>query len=376
MNNFIEFMQDNTAFWGYLLPAVVLGVVFWVAGWALARKVMPRIVRRIDEDKHPYVHLLVNGYGRPVGLFLRVLGVCLALLVLANWQPVDPPANLTAFLGGIPAFVETVLRVAAIVCVTWGLLASSDIIVLLMQGAKSKLDIGLTKSVRHFLTAIFRVVVILIGAIALLGELNFDVYGLVAGLGIGGLVLALAAQDSASNFFGGLVIVIEKPFEIGDRIICGDVDGVVEDISLRSTKVRAGSGALIVVPNSQLSGAPILNWSGEKAKRLADFGLTFTQEVAAEQMRAFCEDARKALTADPEVVPDSVIVRFSEMGESGPTIRVAFQTTQTGLADHLRIRERANYALLELAGKSGLQFAFPTRSVYLRREPEDEDGNA
>lgn len=368
MQDFFEFIGENFVFWRYLLPAVIVCVAFWVAGVLVAKKIGPALAGRIDTEKHPHLEILVDGFRRPLGLFLQVLGVCAALLIISNFQPVNPPAAFTAFLGGLPAFVYKALRIAAICAVTWGLVASSDIMGLLLRKARSNLDLQMSHSVTRFLGAIFKVVVIAIAAVILLNEMKFDINGLIAGLGLGGLTIALAAKDAAANFFGGLVLVAEKPFEIGDWVTWEGIEGSVEDISLRSTKIRTGPGSLTYVPNASLAASPITNWSGGMDRRRADFTLAFTYSATRHQLSEFTGGVITLLETDPEVETGSILVRFSEFGESGLNIRIMFYTTLPGFADHMRIRERINYALLDLAEKSGVKFAFPTRSLYVEND--------
>lgn len=370
MEDILTFWGDNLDFWEYLLPAVITAVVFWVAGLILSRKAGPALVKRIDPDKHPYSGLLAEGFRRPLGLFIQILGVCLAFLIISGWLPVQPPGALTSFLMGIPTAVYRALRIAVILIVSWGLLASSDIMGLLLRKARSNLDFHMSQSVTRFLGAIFKVVVVAVAAVILLGEMQVNVTGLVTGLGLGGLTIALAAKDAAANFFGGLVLVAEKPFEIGDWISWENVEGTVEDISLRSTKIRTGPGSLTYVPNANLSGAPITNWSGGMEHRRADFTLQLTYATERRRLHDFTDGVRILLETDPEVETGSILVCFAEFGESSLNVKVQFYTTLAGYGDHMRIRERINFALIDLAEKNGVEFAFPTRSVYIEGEDD------
>lgn len=373
MQDVIEFAGENLGFWRYLLPAVIVCIVFWAVGLLIAKKVGPALVKRIDPAKHPYLELLIEGFRRPLGLFLQVLGVCVALLIISGFEPVAPPAALTAFLTGLPPFVYKALRIAAILIVAWGLLASSNIAGLLLRKARSNLDLQMSQSVTRFLGAIFKVVVVAVAAVILLNEMRFDVNGLIAGLGLGGLTIALAAKDAAANFFGGLVLVAEKPFEIGDWVESSGVEGTVEDISLRSTKIRTGPGSLTYLPNATLSGSAITNWSGGMDRRRADFTLSLTYATTRHQLQAFSEGIRTLLETNPEVDTASILVRFAEFAESSLKIRVMYYTTQPGFDEHMRIRERVNYALIDLAEHYNVEFAFPTRSLFIENEAAESD---
>ncbi len=358
-----------------LRPAALALLAFaglWLLAALWARALGPALRRRAEaKGKHPAARLLLGGFARPVPAFLRVAGVCCALLVLGRQLDADwLPRSLAWLPAALPPFANKALRVAAIIAVAWGLVASSDVSGLLLRNARHKLDIPLGKSVSRFLQALFNVAVIGITVVILLREFGLDVNGLIAGLGLGGLTVALAAKDSFSNFFGGLVLVTEKPFEIGDWVICADtVEGAVEDINLRSTKIRTADGSLTIVPNSTLSGAPITNWGGGMEKRRADFILRFDYSSTRAQMREFTDAARTMLETDPEILSDSIIVRFTTLGESSLEVRIIFYTSNPGFAEHLQVRERVNYALMDIAKRSGLHHAFPARTVFMGAAP-------
>ncbi|MFP3359363.1 mechanosensitive ion channel family protein, partial [Planococcus sp. SIMBA_143] len=112
-----------------------------------------------------------------------------------------------------------------------------------------------------FFSKALRLIIVAIGISVIAQEFEYDINGFVAGLGIGGLAFALAAKDALANLFGGIIIITEKPFTIGDWIKTPSVEGTIEDISFRSTKVRTFAQALVTVPNATLSNEAITNWS-------------------------------------------------------------------------------------------------------------------
>ena len=156
--------------------------------------------------------------------------------------------------------------------------------------------------------------------------------------------------------------------------MCGDVEGSVEDINLRSTKVRTDDGSLTIVPNAKISGAAITNWSGAMKQRRADITLQLSYNTTKEQLRAFNTAVRTRLETDPEIVSDSVLVRFAEFGQSALNVRIIFYTTLHGYSDHMRIRERVNYALIDIAKTNQIEFAYPAMSVYLEK-PSSNSGS-
>ncbi|MDL2252925.1 mechanosensitive ion channel [Ruminococcaceae bacterium OttesenSCG-928-I18] len=363
-----SFLNYNRHFFPTLLTSLLLIAAFGLVGYLLGIKLMPLIQKRIDEKKHPILSLLLNGFQKPLFAYLLLVGVGIGVLHMSNWDVVNVPWFVFSAFKHAPNIVYRSLRIVTIICVAWGFLASSDIAGHLLSRARSRWDLHMSKGVMRFLSGMFKIIVVAIATVMLLSELNYNINGLIAGLGLGGLTIALAAKDSAANFFGGLVLILDKPFDIGDWIVCGETEGTVEDINMRSTIIRNDSGSLTTVPNSLMSSEAITNFSGAMNQRRADIILNLEYGVNHKQMREFTASVRNLLETDPEVVSDSVLVRFSEFGQSSLDVRVIFYTALPGFSDHLRIRERINYAIMDLAEKDGISFAFPTRTVELQEK--------
>jgi MscS family membrane protein len=220
------------------------------------------------------------------------------------------------------------------------------------------------------------VLVVSFAVVIIITEFGYNVSALITGLGLGGLTIALAAKDSAANFFGGLIMVTEKPFEIGDWISFGSVEGTVEDINLRSTKIRTGPGSLTIVPNATLAAANITNWSGGMEKRQANFKLALRYNIPEDKLREFLAVARTMLETDPEIQTDSVMVRFSGLSESSLDVLVRFYTTLPGYADHMRILERVNFSLMALAKEKDVEFAYPARTLYVQEQNASKESSS
>ncbi len=352
------------------LFAVLACAGFWLLALILRRKVFPALHNWGHLKKHRMLHMLLSGFNRPFCVYLRFAGVCAGLLLLANTLPsLQAPRFFAAVLRALPVFLPSALRIGAVVFITWGLVASSGVFALLFRKASNRLDMQTSQSATRFLSAVFSVVVVAVAVVVILSELHYDINGLIAGLGLGGLTVALAAKDSATNFFGGFVLVAERPFEIGDYISCTDVEGTVEDITLRSTKVRTVDGSLTIVPNGLLAAEPITNRASAMEKRRVDFVLNIAYGAGQESLRAFAHDVCEALEKDEQVHKDGIVVRFADFGESSLGLRIIYYTALPGYADYLQIRERVNFLLMQLAEGHGIHFAYPTRTVRLEGAP-------
>ena len=189
--------------------------------------------------------------------------------------------------------------------------------------------------------------------------------GILATLGLGTAAVALAAQDSIKNAFGTLMIVIDRPFQVGDWIQVGDkVDGNVESIGLRSTKVRTWPKTIISIPNGVLANEYINNWSRMPKRRVKQIvGISY--DATAKDMEELVEEIRRILRNDSGVHQEFILVNFTDFGESSLDILVYYFTSTIAWLDYMDIRQRVNQQIMEAVNRRGLSIAFPARSLYL-----------
>jgi len=193
--------------------------------------------------------------------------------------------------------------------------------------------------------------------------LGYSVSSLLAGLGIGGLAVALALQDTLSNFFGSIFIFVDRPFRVGDMVRIDDVEGTVEEIGFRSTRIRTWPATLVSIPNKTVAESVVDNWSKMPKRRVFQtVGVTY--ETSADQMERAVAAIRKILEDDAGVDPEFLVVRFEDFGASSLDIRVAYFTKATDYAGYLETRERVNLAIMRALEQLGLSIAFPTHTVY------------
>ncbi len=212
-----------------------------------------------------------------------------------------------------------------------------------------------------------KIIVLILAVIVLLDTLNINVTALVTGLGIGGLAVALALQDTLANFFSSVFIMIDRPFKIGDRIVAENVDGVVENIGFRSTRIRTLAKSQVTIPNRMLTNASVDNIT-RMHKRRVNQTVGVTYDTSADKMEQTLEALRAVLRDDPEVDQESTIVRFHDFGESSLNIMVVYFTAMADLQQHLAVRERINMKFMRALAALGVSIAFPTRTLHLDGE--------
>ena len=274
--------------------------------------------------------------------------------------------NLMAEYPLLLSFVIKMYRLTIILCTIYFIYAAVPVIMSAFNRLKHPDSILLDDTLLIFFAKIIKAVIVIIAVLIVLGEFGVNINGLITGVGLGGLTFALAAQDTASNIFGGLVIISDKPFAVGDWIQTASIEGTVEDISFRSTRIRTFDDALLVVPNSTLSSASITNWS-KMNKRKVKFNIGLTYNTAPSQVKNIIADIETFLNSHKDIVSDTPLVKLDEFGSSSLNIMVMFFTSQTSLAELKRVREEINYEILDVVHRHESSFAFPSTSVYMEK---------
>lgn len=213
--------------------------------------------------------------------------------------------------------------------------------------------------------------VVITGTLFVLDNLNVPILPLLTGLSIGGLAFALAAQDTIKNFFGSLMIFIDKPFQIGDWITTNGIDGTVEEVGFRSSRVRTFRNSLVYVPNGQLADSTIDNHGLRKYRRYyTRIGITYDTPPAL--MEAFTEGLRKIVLKHPNTYKDNFHIYFNDLGASSLEILfyIFFEVPTWG--DELRCRHEVLLEIMKLGDRLGVNFAFPTQTLHVENFPGKE----
>jgi len=260
-----------------------------------------------------------------------------------------------------------ILKSGVIFMISWGLYNLSSSSSVVFSKINKKYHMNIDEILIPLFSRTLRIVIIAISFSIIAQEFGYDVNGFVAGLGIGGLAFALAAKDALANMFGGIIIITEKPFTIGDWVHTPSVEGTVEDISFRSTKVRTFAQALVTVPNATLSNEPITNWS-KMGKRQITFNLTLTYETPREKVETIVRQVEYLLKNHPEIHPETIFVNFDAYRENGIDIFLYFFTKTTDWGHYLKVREEINLHIYDLLESENITIALPARRIMMEGE--------
>ena len=286
----------------------------------------------------------------PVATFVMVTGIFAALKVLK----LSETADRSIAAGSTVAFSLVIF---------WGFLRAFDAIIDHAAEIARDKQMGIAAFmpwIKKSLIALF----VVVGTLMTVQSLGYNVSTILQGLGIGGLAFALAAQDTIANLFGSLVVAIDQPFKIGETVKIGAHTGTVEDIGLRSTKIRLMDKSLVVMPNKMVSSEAIVNLSRFTQRRVEQvIGLTY--DTTPDQVAAIVEDIRGILLADAEVDSTSVMVFFRDLSASSLDLWVVYVSRDSDLKKGLALKQRMNLAIMRAVAARGLSFAFPTSVMHL-----------
>jgi MscS family membrane protein len=191
---------------------------------------------------------------------------------------------------------------------------------------------------------------------------------LIAGLGVGGLAIALAAQKTVENFFGGVVVIADRPVKVGDFCRVGEHIGTVEDIGLRSTRIRTLDRTLLTISNAEFSTSRIENY-GKRDKIFLHPTLQFGYDTSPDQMRYLLVEIRKMLYSHPRVLADPCRVRFINFGAYSLDMEIFAYVETKDWSDFLAVREDLFLRIMDIVEASGSYFAYPSQTLYLARDP-------
>ena len=264
-------------------------------------------------------------------------------------------------------FFSALLSALFIVAVTWLLLRISDVLSSVVEARlveRGELGaIALVPPGRKFVKAI----VVILAFVAILSNFGFNVAALLAGLGVGGIAVALAAQKTIENLFGGIILYTDRPVRVGDFCRFGDKMGTIEEIGIRSTRVRTLDHTLISIPNATFSNMEIDNITARERIRLLAI-LTVRYETTPDQLRYILVEIRKLLYSHERVISDTPRVRFINFGAYSLDIEVLAYVNSTDWAEFLGIREDIFLRIMDIIEASGSGFAFPSQTLYMGKD--------
>lgn len=330
---------------GIIVGAIIVGkLMYWFCSKIL-KELTKKTKSRIDD-------ILVDMLEEPIVLGIIVAGAWWGFSRLNSSE-------------GVHTTVVNIFHVILTLNVTW-LVARlfnslvEEYIKPLTEKTESDLDDQLLPIAQKGISAILWTM----GIIIALNNAGYDVGALIAGLGIGGLALAMAAKDTVSNIFGGFTIFTDKPFKINDRVRVGAFDGMITEIGIRSSRLKTLNGTLVTIPNSKITDSMVENVTLEPARKvILNLGLTY--DTKPEKMQ-LAMDLLKEIAKEHKSVNDDYLVAFNQFGDFSLGILFIYYIIKD--EDILQTMTDMNMAILTKFNENSLDFAFPTQTIQVEKE--------
>lgn len=349
----------------------------WFAGILLTGLVLKKFISKLLSrllygifkryGKHIGAEKFINLLSAPFGFLFLVIIVFVAsdrLSFPREWN-LDPENVF-----GIRFVLLQLFQGAMVLAITWVLIRLVEFAGLVISARAAITASRMDDQLVPFTKEIIKVGIAGIGLLVTLAvTFDLDVVSLVTGLGIGGLAIALAAKETLENLLGSFTIFLDKPFYVGDMVKVGAIEGRVESIGFRSTRIRSLDRMLVTMPNKKMVDAELIN-DTDRTVRRARFTIGLTYKSTEEQVKAVVRDIDAALGEHPALEPRH-IVRFQQFGTSSLDILVIYFSRTPEIEDFYAVQEEINYTIMAIVRKNNVEFAYPSTTVFLRNQGPD-----
>jgi len=348
----------GVAWWQIIALLILLALAFGLRYLVSAvvqtygTRLLKRAVKSLDAK-------LLKRAARPIGTVIGVLVVMYAL----------PTLRFSVDFNRVVIFGLRVAAAVSGVVIVYRLVdVGSDVFAKRADDTETKLDDQLVPLVRKSL----KVVTVVLGIVFVLQNMDVEIGSLIAGVSLGGLAFTLAARDTVANLFGSVSIFADQPFQVGDWVVMQGVEGVVEEVGMRSTRVRTFYKSLVSIPNSKVADGVIDNY-GMRNLRRTYLKLGLQYDTTPEQIEAFCEGVRAILASNDLVWKDGYYVHFTGFGDSALEVMLYFFFDTNSWDDELVARHNIFLEVLRVAKELGVSFAFPTRTLHLATRAKETE---
>ncbi len=367
---------------------------FFLLNFVFYKRIYHYFKNRILKEEDDIDEILLDNLEsikRPIFLLINGIGIELAMEVLNYPQPLSERTSLLFYLFFVVVIAYILMRFV-------------ENIFFAYFHNKQANNVPLRAELLNLMLSVAKVLILIIAATVILVKMGVNITGLLASLGIGGLAVALAAQDTLSNFFGLLKIIFDESFSQGDWIETADIEGTVVETGFISTKVRTFDNALITVPNSKLANTPLKNWSRRSIGRRIKMHIGVTYDASRKNLKNAIKEIDTMLKNHPEIITlekidhkslkrryknegkfistndkfgikTTQLVYFDRFSDSSLDILIYAFSKTTSWEKWLEVKEDVLYKTWEILEQHGLEFAFPSQSLYIekiKQMPKDE----
>jgi len=336
-----------------IVIALGIVIVFRILS-SLVSKIIIKIFKTKNKEK---TDVRKNPFYRPIKTIFTFIGVYIALNFLKETIAISLE---------LEAIINKALKIAMIIFVAKAFGEGLDDKNGLFAKIKTKSNKEIDPGTRTVILKAIRIIIYIIAAFMVISELGYDISGFITSLGIGGVVITLAAQDTAKSLIGGALIILDKPFKVGDYIKVGNFEGTVEEITFRSTNIRTLDSSVLHIPNSEMSISAIINYS-EMEKRRYFSRLTLELNTKLESVENVKNQIQQMLQCREDIIKDSVTVKFENISANGMDLLVVAYINEINYGKFLEIKEQINYSIMTILQNQGVELAYNTQTVYVKK---------
>lgn len=352
INNLIDWIKSIQVTQLFdVLIAILIYIIFRILSKSLSYITIIMFKPRLRKKQ-----IKENPFYNPLKIFYIFLGIYLGILFLKK------PLGINDYIISI---INKLFKISVIILFANAFANSFTVKSNFINKIKAKVNPDIDDSMLRFILKAVRFIIYIIAGFLVVTELGYNLNGLVAGLGLGSVVITLAAQDTAKNLFGGLVIFLDKPFSVGDWIEIGNYEGTVEDITFRSTRVRTFENSVANIPNSIIANDSIINWS-RMEKRRNKVNLCLELDTPIEKIEIVQKRIKEMLIKHDDVIDDTIMVRFDNITDNGINILVCSYTNSIDYASYIEEKETINFKILQILREENVELAYDTKTVIVK----------
>ncbi len=361
--------------YGVSLSSIALSFAILFASLVLGRILLVILFNRLHalakRTDFPWDDAVIEAIRKPLRWLVLSYGIWLAIYIPA--ASVDAP-NLFAAL-------QRIGQVIFLFFLAWLTYRLIDVVDAILHSRAKDPDDWVDMGIVPLFVSSLRILVVIVFGLVLAQNLGYSIAGLIASLGIGGAALALASQDTIANMFGSIMILLDKPFKVGDWISGDGFEGIVERIGFRSTRIRTFAKTVENIPNNHLANVTVENMDRRKdpglGVRRIKMTVGVTYSTTADQMEKAVEAIRQILKEDEGVDQRmTTLVNFTDFGDSSLDIFIYYFSNSANWQYYLDVRQRVNLKIMRKLEEMGLEIAFPTRSLHIESVPRELGGGA
>ena len=350
LTQIVNYIKDmNTQQWFDILMAIWIVIIF-----KLFSSLFSYLILKIFNIHKKKAEIKQIGFYKPLKNFFVILGVYLAILILGL-----PETTMV--------LITKVFKICIILTVASGFSNMANPDSKTFAFLQDRVDFINSKRLAKFVSKILKIIIYLIAGFMVITELGYNLNGLAAGLGIGTAVIALAAQDIAKNLIAGASIIFDRQFMVGDWIQACGYQGIVEDITIRSTRILTFDNTEVTIPNNNLVTSAVVNYS-RTSKRKIKLSLSLNKDMQYEDLERILNRIKLVLSEQKYVIKDSVGVICDDIQTSGVNVLAYLNVEAQTFGEYTAIRGQINKAILELFYKERIDLAYPGQEIVVQMQ--------